>query len=436
MKSAANFVPGFRSSAIHLIFLRAMSDWKRVFAIIFTGQLFSTLSSYVVGYALVFWLSIETKSAEVLAYATIASLLPQLILGLFTGVFVDRWSRKKTMIFADLFIALCTLAISILFFTSKVRISFIYILLMMRSAGMAFQVPAMQSSVPLLAPEDKLMRISGINNIIQSVSTIASPALAALLISLFDLTWILLIDVAGAIIGILSLVIVHIPNPVKGKAVRPNIMHEIHEGLREIYNKPGLLWMFILSVTAHFFIMPVAALFPLMTLQHFSGSAYQMSIVEIAWGIGMLAGGAIMGIKGLSNFKITLIILMFVLLGLTFMFSGLLPPAGFMYFAAVTALGGISVTLYSGSFTVVMQTMVEPSALGRVFSMYTSITLLPSMAGLLATGFIADNIGIVNAFIISGSAISILGLSAFFVPAVRDLVKKERLSYRYSKAGN
>jgi DHA3 family macrolide efflux protein-like MFS transporter len=294
----------------------------------------------------------------------------------------------------------------------------------------------MQASVPLLAPGDKLMRISGINNMIQSVSTIASPALAALLISLFELTWILLIDVAGAIIGIFSLLLVRIPDPEKKEKQKPQIVREIHEGLKEIYSKPGLLWMFILSVTAHFFIMPVAALFPLMTLQHFSGTAYHMSIVEITWGIGMLAGGAIMGIKGLNNFKITLIILTFVTLGLTFVFSGLLPPAGFIYFAAITALGGISVTLYSGSFTVVMQTMVEPAALGRVFSMYTSITLLPSMTGLLATGFIADNIGIVNAFILSGSAVSIMGLSALLVPTVRNMIKMENMSYRNSKERN
>ena len=49
-----------------------MQDWKRVFTIIFSGQLFSTLSSYVVSYAVIFWLSVETMSAEVLAYATIA----------------------------------------------------------------------------------------------------------------------------------------------------------------------------------------------------------------------------------------------------------------------------------------------------------------------------------------------------------------------------
>ena len=104
-----------------------MSDWKRVFAIIFTGQFLSTISSMVVGYSVIFWLSIETGSAGILAYATIAALLPQMVLGLFSGVYIDRWNRKKTMIFADLFIAACTLAIAILFYTSEVKNSYIYI---------------------------------------------------------------------------------------------------------------------------------------------------------------------------------------------------------------------------------------------------------------------------------------------------------------------
>lgn len=72
-----------------------MSDWKRVFAIIFTGQFLSTISSMVVGYSVIFWLSIETGSAGILAYATIAALLPQMVLGLFSGVYIDRWNRKK-----------------------------------------------------------------------------------------------------------------------------------------------------------------------------------------------------------------------------------------------------------------------------------------------------------------------------------------------------
>jgi len=157
-----------------------MQNWKRVFGIIWTGQLFSTLSSSVVGYAVVFWLSIETQSAQVLAFSTIAVLLPQMLIGPFTGVFVDRWNRRRTMIIADSFIAVCTLIMAMLFIKGNVKISFVYLLLVMRSVGSAFHVPAMQASIPLLAPESELMRISGINQIIQSVSVIAGPALKAM----------------------------------------------------------------------------------------------------------------------------------------------------------------------------------------------------------------------------------------------------------------
>ena len=104
------------------------------------------------------------------------------------------------------------------------------------------------------------------------------------------------------------------------------------EGFREIYGKPGLLWICILAIMATFFIMPVAALFPLMTLNHFSGTTYHMSIIEIAWGIGMLLGGAIMGLQKLKSYKIVLINLMYLLLGLSFLFSGILPSSAFALF--------------------------------------------------------------------------------------------------------
>lgn len=403
-----------------------MSGWKRVFGIIWTGQLISTLSSAIVGYAVVFWLSMETKSAEVLAYATIAALLPQLVVGPLTGVFIDRWDRRKTMIIADIFIAVCSFIMALMFLKGDVKIWFVYLLLIMRSLGSAFHVPAMQASVPLLAPESELMRISGVNQVIQSVSTIAGPALAALMISLLDMTWVLMTDVFGALIACISLLMVIIPNPPKKEdAPEPHVLRELKEGLHEIYIRPGLLWLFIIIVLAHFFIMPVAALFPLMTINHFNGGTYQMSIVEVAWGLGMLAGGALLGIKKVKISEIMIINAMFLVLGLTFLFSGLLPASGFWYFAGLTLVGGITMALFSAAFTVVIQTSVDTTVMGRVFSIYGSITLLPSIFGLLQTGFVADAIGVPNAFIISGSALAILGAAAFYIPALKAMALKK-----------
>ena len=92
-----------------------MENWKKTFGIIWSGQLASILSSSVVGYAIIFWMSIETGSAEVLALAAIAGMLPQSLLGPVVGVYVDRWDRKRTMILADSFIAFCTLILAVLF---------------------------------------------------------------------------------------------------------------------------------------------------------------------------------------------------------------------------------------------------------------------------------------------------------------------------------
>ena len=47
-----------------------MDNWKRVFAIIWTGQFLSILTSSIVNFAIVLWLSLETGSAEVLAFVT------------------------------------------------------------------------------------------------------------------------------------------------------------------------------------------------------------------------------------------------------------------------------------------------------------------------------------------------------------------------------
>ncbi len=397
-----------------------MQNWKKTFMLIWAGQLVSILTSSVVGYAIVFWLSVETRSAEILAIAAMAALLPQAVLGLFTGVLIDRWNRKRVMIISDCFIAAATLGLVILFFLGKAEIWHIYVLAASRSVGQAFHLPAMQASIPLIAPENQLMRIAGINQMIQSTSGIAGPAIGALLITLFDMKWVLVLDILGALFAVGTLMMVVIPNPDKpADTQKPHIFREMKDGLNEIYREKGLYWLFIFSVIATFFIMPIAVLFPLMTLNHFNGGVLQMSIVEILWGLGMLAGGTLVGIKNFKGNKALIINYMYFVFGATFLFSGLLPPSAFFWFAVFTGIGGISSAIYNASFMSLIQIKINPAMLGRVFSTYTSFTLFPSMIGLLGTGFIADKIGLINAFIICGAINLMIGIVSFLIPAIK-----------------
>ena len=397
-----------------------MESWKKTFAVIWSGQLASILSSEVVAYSIIFWMSLETGSAEVLALAAIAGMLPQSLLGPLVGVYVDRWDRKRTMILADSFIALCTLALTALFWLGAARMWHIYILLACRSAGSAFHIPAMQASVPLLAPASQLTRIAGVNQIIASLSSIAGPALGALLINLTSIGNILLLDVIGAVAACTALLFVHIPNPERSTR-RPDLWREFREGFAAMHATPGMGWLFTLAFAVWFFIMPVGVMFPLMTLQHFGGGAFEMSLIEIVWGGGALVGGAVMGARTYRVSRIVLVNLMYLVEGLSFALSGLLSPAGFLWFALFTAAAGISSSMFNASFVSVVQTRIEAGMLGRVMSLYRSFGLLPAALGLLGTGFLAENVGLTTTFVVAGTIIVAVGAAGFFIPSVMRL---------------
>ena len=360
-----------------------MENWKKTFAVIWSGQMVSILSSAVVGYAVIFWMSLETGSAEVLALAAIAGILPQSLLGPVVGVYVDRWDRRRTMILADSFIALCTLLLALLFRLGIAQMWHIYILLACRSVGSAFHTPAMQASVPLLAPASQLTRIA-----------------------------------AAACI---SLLFVRIPRPARDPERKPALLREFREGFAAMHATPGMGWFFALSVAVWFFIMPVGVLFPLMTLQHFGGGAFEMSLIEIVWGGGALVGGAVMGARTYRVSRIVLVNLMYLVVGLSFALSGLLSPAGFLWFALFTAAAGISSSVFNASFVSVVQTRIEAGMLGRVMSLYRSFGLLPAALGLLGTGFLAENVGLTTTFVVAGTIIVAVGAAGFFIPSVMRL---------------
>ncbi len=401
------------------------NNWKRAFAIIWSGQFFSILTSSLVNFAIIIWLSLETGSAEMLAWAAIAAILPQTVIGPFTGALIDRWNRKRIMMLADSFIALCTLILAILFWLEIAQVWHIFGLLGLRSIGSAFHMPAMQASVPLLAPTEQLTRIAGVNQIIASVSQIAGPALGAMLITIWDIEYVLLLDVAGALMAVSSLFFVHIPNPEKEAGSTRDIVKEMKEGAMVILRNKGLSMVFLYSVLVMFFLVPISVLFPLMTLEYFNGTEFQAGIIEAIWSVGALAGGAIMGAKVYKVNRVVLVNWMYLVCGLTFLLSGVLSPGGFVWFAVLTAIGGVSGAIYNSAFTGLIQTKIDPAALGRVFSMFFTFSLIPAMLGLIGIGFVADGLGLTTSFILSGAMIIIIGIAAFLTPSALRLDRQE-----------
>ncbi len=401
-------------------------NWFKTYIYIWIGQFVSLLTSSAVNFAVIIWLSLHYKSAEVLAFAGIAGLMPQALIGPFAGVFIDRWDRKKVMIFADAFIAFCTFVMTFVLTEDGTDLSLIYVLLACRSIGSAFHSPAMQAVAPLIVPEDKLLRVSGINQMLQSVSSIAGPALGTLAITYFPINQVLYLDVIGAIAAIVSLLFVTIPHlAVETTSSIAAVWHDLRVGMQAIYRNKGLSMLFLYAMIATFCIMPVAIMFPLLTIDHYGGDKWAMSVIEIVWGIGMLVGGSFLGIARVSVSKIILVNVMHIILGLTFVWSGWFPSSWFVGFVLLTTLGGIAMSIFSAAFMTIIQEEVQPHMLGRVFSLYFSMAILPSAIGLLFTGLIADVIGVANAFVIAGGVVILVGIASFFTPSLMKLGQKK-----------
>ena len=132
------------------------------FFILWGGQSVSLLGSQLVQFALIWWLTERTGSATVLAMASLVGFLPQVILGPFVGVLVDRWNRRLTMFAADTSVALATVVLAYLFWIEAAQIWHVFAILFVRSLTGSFHWPAMMASTSLMVPKEHLTRIQGL----------------------------------------------------------------------------------------------------------------------------------------------------------------------------------------------------------------------------------------------------------------------------------
>lgn len=188
------------------------NNWKLKFYTIWAGQAVSLITSAILQMAIIFYLTEKTGSAIVLSMASLVGFLPYAVFGPAIGVLVDRHDRKKIMIGADLIIAAAGAVLAIVALYMELPIWMVMVVLFIRSIGTAFHTPALNAVTPLLVPEEQLTKCAGYSQSLQSISYIVSPAVAALLYSVWELNAIIAIDVLGAVIAsitVMEWIIVH-----------------------------------------------------------------------------------------------------------------------------------------------------------------------------------------------------------------------------------
>src|SRR5690606_27636214 len=175
--------------------------WVRNATIFLGGQTASLFGSMLVQYAIMWHLTLETKSGLVMGLAAVFGFLPQALISIFAGVWADRMNRKVLIIAADASIAITTLALALFMLSGVSDLWLIYLTLAIRSVGAGVQMPAVAAIIPQIVPMNQLMRINGINGSIQSAMALLAPAAAMLIYINFSIVAIFFLDVVTALIG-------------------------------------------------------------------------------------------------------------------------------------------------------------------------------------------------------------------------------------------
>ncbi len=403
------------------------SSWRRKFFPIWTGQALSLLGSRVASFALVWWLTASTGSATVLATATLATVIPRVFLGPIAGACVDRWNRRAVMLVADTFIALVSLWLAYAFWTGAMQVWHVYVVVLARALGGTFHSLAMASSTALMVPKKQLSRVAGLNQTLYGSLNIVGPPLGALALTVLSLHTVMLIDVGTAVLAILPLLVVHIPQPQRKPAGRTesSIWSEMREGFRYVWNKSGLMALLIMAAVVNFVINPVFSLLPLYVSQHFGGEAIHLSWMQSAQGVGLVAGGLLLSAWGGFRRRIYTSLTGLILQGLATVVVGLAPASAFWLAVLGWGVGGFMNVFYNGPLSALFQATIRPEIQGRVFAVQQSLVSIGWPLSLAVAGPVADLVGL-RAWYVAGGLVAVLaGLLALSVPAIVNLEQDE-----------
>lgn len=379
-------------------------QWRKKYLTILSGQTISLIGSSAVQFALIWWLTNESKSAIMLSLAGLSAYLPQLFLGPFVGVWLDRLNRKYVVIVADLFMGVVALILSLWFLWGDPGYLVVIAALFLRSLANVFHTPSIQSIVPLLVPEEELVKANSWNQFLQSGAFMLGPVIGAAMLAAMPLWLILLTDLLGALAACLSLAIVEVPTIPRSKESMQHYLQELKDGISVFKEDQPLLVVMFFSFFIMIFFLPLGILFPLMTNVYFELSAWFASVVEFSYAVGMMVSAFLIGMKKEWPEKLLAAQLANVGLAITFIGSGLAPAnlTGYWLFVFFCILMGGVGNLYNIPFTAYLQETVAPEKLGRVFSLFGSVMSGAMPIGLLLAGPLSDKFGIATWFLISG----------------------------------
>lgn len=264
------------------------STFKKVWC----ARLISILGTELTSFGVSVWIYSSTGKATPMAITLLCSILPSIILGPFSGVICDRYNRKFVILVADTLAALISL--SLFFYIKHFDLHFVIICFFVFCSSVAntFDNNAYQASITTLVSSEELKKANGLNQIINSLSTIISPVVAGILYSVIGLKGIIMVDLISYMVSFFMFIRID-----REKFSTPEVMaarergktrEQMIEGFRFIASQKSLCMLLIYFTLLNFLFNISTSLIEPLSLT--VGDSVQLGLIKSCGGIGVLCG--------------------------------------------------------------------------------------------------------------------------------------------------
>jgi MFS family permease len=340
---------------------------------------------------------------------------PFLALGLFVGVWLDRHSRRRTLLMADLGRSLVLFAIPLSYgiYLSTSNGSFfpslnlIYAVTLVTGILTVFFEIGYQSYVPTLVEKEKIVEANSNLEATRSLSQAAGPSVAGVVISVISAPLAVLGDTLGYVASWLSLLLINKPEESR-TGPRKSTLHDIREGLSVVFQDSRLRAIAATTATSNLFSSAFGVIltkFFLVDLQ------MPVFVIGLVFGVGSLGGlvGALVAIRVAKRIGVGMSIILgsviFSVLSTSFYFAN--PANGPYLSAAILFFSFIGVLIYNITQVSYRQALVPSHIQGRMNASIRTLVWGIIPLGNLMGGAVAYFLGIRETVVLM-AALSVL----------------------------
>lgn len=270
---------------------------NRNFLLLWSGQAISTLGTNISLLALPLLVLALTHSPALAGLLAATRQLPYLLASLPAGALVDRWNRKKVMVFCDIvrWIALGSVPLTY----ALGHITVLQLLLVALSEGTAYVLFSLAqiSALPQLVEPVHLPRAYALDTTAEYMGTLVGPALSAFIIGLAPAVvsgaiLAYLVDSCSYLVSIVTLLCVRSAfqqGPV-ANSVPQKLLREIAQGLRFLWGQHNLRSLAALTAFSNFLQAPVDLALIVLAQRELHLSVQSIGLVLSAGGVGGVLG--------------------------------------------------------------------------------------------------------------------------------------------------